>query len=271
MLEPLEMQYMRNALLGGVLVGILASYFGPFVVQRRLAFLGSGLAHAAFGGVALGILLETEPLLTAVPFTVLVAIAIVWVREHSHLAEDTSIGILFSLSMALGIVFLAWSKGNAGDAFTYLFGSILAISRTDLAVTAATALALCATFPLWQRWTYATFDRTLAEADRVPVLRHDYYLAIGLAVVTVIAIKLVGIVLMSAFFVLPAAIARMLSATFTQMTLISAAIGAGSVVVGLYLAYYGDLPGGAGIILVQAALFGAVLAWSLLRRGAGAR
>jgi len=261
MFEPLELQYMQRALMGGALVGLLASYFGPFVVQRRLAFLGSGLAHAAFGGVALGILLKTEPLLTAVPFTVVIAIAIVWVREHSHLAEDTSIGILFAFSMALGIVFLSWSTGNSGDAFTYLFGSILAISNTDLLVTAAVTAAALATWPMWQRWTYATFDRNLAQADRLPVLRHDYYLAIGLAVTTVIAIKLVGIVLMSAFLVLPAAIARMISGTFAQMTIWSGVIGVMSVLAGLYLAYYGDLPGGAGIILVQVSLFAAALAW----------
>lgn len=260
MLEPFEMVYMQRAFMGGILVGLLASYFGPFVVQRKLAFLGSGLAHVAFGGVALGILLKTEPLITAVPFTIVIAIAIVWVREHSQLADDTSIGILFALSMALGIVFLAWSTGNSGDAFTYLFGSILAISTTDLWITGGLCVLMLSTFPLWRSWTYATFDRNLALADRIPVRLHDYAMAVGLAVTTVVSIKLVGIVLMSAFFVLPAATARIVSATFTQMTIYTAIIGVGSVILGLYAAYFGDLPGGAGIILVQTSLFGLALA-----------
>ena len=152
MLEPLTLPFMQRALVGGVFVGFIASYFGVFIVQRRMAFLGSGLAHAAFGGVALGILLGVQPLWIAVPFTLAVALAIVWLRERTALAEDTAIGVLFAVSMALGIVFLSVKQGYTGDAFTYLFGSILAISQTDVYMAAAMALATLCTHRLRSRF-----------------------------------------------------------------------------------------------------------------------
>jgi zinc transport system permease protein len=149
----------------------VASYYGVLIVQRGLSFLGDGLAHAAFGGVALGLLLGAEPLWIAVPFTVAVAVGITWVRERTELGGDTAVGIFFAVSVALGVVFLSLKRGYSTDAFTYLFGSILAVTRADLWVTALMVLIAAATGPLWRRWAYATFDRELALADRQPVLR----------------------------------------------------------------------------------------------------
>ena len=260
MLEPFTLPFMQRAFMGGLMVGFLASYFGPFIVQRQLAFLGSGLAHAAFGGVALGILLNQEPLWVAVPFTVAVALAIVWLRERTRLASDTTIGIFFAVSMALGIIFLSKTDGYAADAFTYLFGSLLAVTRADLWITAAVVLATLLTFPLWRAWAYASFDRSLARADRLPVLRHDYILSAAVAVSVVVSIKVVGIVLIAAFLVLPAAAARMMTRTFRSMTLASIAIGMSTVVIGIYASYYADLPSGPMVILTQTAVLGVAVA-----------
>lgn len=241
------------------MVGFLASYYGPFIVQRRLGFLGSGLAHAAFGGIALGILLNQEPLWVAVPFTIAVSFGIVWMRDRSPLASDTTIGIFVAVSMALGIIFLSLTDRYTSDAFTYLFGSLLAVTTADLWVTALVVLATLMTAPLWRYWAYATFDRSLARADRLPVTRHDYILAAAVAVSVVVSIKVVGIVLIAAFLVLPAAIARVLTRTFAAMTLASIAVGMSSVALGLIVSYYADLPSGATIILVQAAALAAAL------------
>jgi zinc transport system permease protein len=120
--EFIYLPYIQRALLGGVLVGFLASYYGVFVIQRKLSFLGSGLAHAAFGGIALGILLSIEPLWVAVPFTILVAAGIAWVSDKTELGGDTAVGIFFSVSMALGIIFLFLKRTYTRDAFSYLFG-----------------------------------------------------------------------------------------------------------------------------------------------------
>ncbi|MBM3288875.1 MAG: metal ABC transporter permease [Candidatus Hydrogenedentes bacterium] len=257
--ELLSFGIMQRALACGVLVGFVAGYFGVFVVQRRMAFLGSGLAHAAFGGIALGILASVPPIYAAIPFTVIVAIAIVWVRERSALAEDTSIGVLFSVSMALGVVFIALKKGFAGDALAYLFGSIVAVSAADVWLALAMAGATIATVPLWGAWAYAAFDRNLARTDRLPAAAHDYALAVAMAVAIVVSIKIVGILLISAFLVLPAAAARMMSRSFRQMTVLSILIGTTTPAVGLYASYVTDLPSGATIILIQAAVFAAAL------------
>jgi zinc transport system permease protein len=254
--EILSYPFVQRALLAGILVGMLASYYGVFVVQRRLSFLGSGLAHAAFGGVALGLLLQAEPLWIAVPFTLAVAVGINAIRGLTGLAGDTAIGIFFAVSVALGVVFLALRREYSADAFAYLFGSVLAVSWTDIWITLAVAAAALATAPrLWGRWAYATFDRDLARSDRLPVDRDDYLLSALLAVTVVIAVKVVGILLIAAFLVIPAASARLASQTFRATTFRAILIGAFSAVAGLGTSYWLDIPSGATIILVQAAIF----------------
>lgn len=255
MIEILSLPFMQRALIGAILVGFLASYYGVFIVQRGLSFLGSGLAHAAFGGVALGLLLQTEPLWVAVPFTVIVAIGIAWVRYRTELSGDTAVGIFFAVSMALGIVFLFLRREYSADAFTYLFGSILAITKTDILFALLIVLATLLSSPLWNRWAYASFDRELAETDRLPVIRDDYILSALIAITVVVAIKIVGIVLIAAFLVIPAATARVLSRTFHMMTIISIIIGVLTALAGLFVSYYIDIPSGATIILIQASLF----------------
>jgi zinc transport system permease protein len=254
-LHAMELPFMQRALIAGLLIGLVAGYYGAFVVQRGLSFLGDGLAHAAFGGVALALLLNTEPLWVAVPFTVAVALAITWVRERTELGFDTAIGVFFSLSVALGIVFLSLKKTYTADVYGYLFGSILSVAWSDLWVTGALALATLATWRVWPRWAYATFDRELAMTDHRGVTRDDYLLSVLIAVAVVVAVKVVGIVLIAAFLVIPAASARLFTRSFASMALVSMGIGMGSSVVGLFLSYALDIPSGATVILVQSAVF----------------
>jgi zinc transport system permease protein len=254
--DALSLPFLQRALLAGVVVGALASYYGVFIVQRRLSFLGVGLSHAAFGGVALGLLLQVNPLWTALPFTLIVAAAITWVTHHSTVSSDTAIGVFFAAAMAIGVVLLTFKQSYTADAFTYLFGSILAVRAADLWVLGGLAALAGVTLPLWGRWAYATFDRDLARADGVPVRRDDYVLALLLAATVVAAVKVVGIVLAASFFVIPAAAARLLSGTFRHMTLLAVTLGTTTAVAGLAGSYALDLPSGAAIILVQAAVFG---------------
>ncbi len=256
-MEALSLPFMQRALAAGLMLAVLGGYFGPLVVQRRLAFLGSGLAHAAFGGVALGLLLGVDPLWTALPFTVAVALGITATTSAApgRISGDTAIGIFFSVATALGVVFLALRTQYSADAMAYLFGSMLSVRTSDLWATAAMLCLTLATVRLWPRWAYATFDRELAIADRLPVLRDDHLLAGSVALTVVLAVKMVGIVLVAAFLVVPAAAGRLLAERFLTMTLWAMALGAGSVVAGLALSYALDLPSGAAIILVQAAVF----------------
>ena len=259
MFEILSLPFMQRALVAGILVGFLASYYGVFIVQRGLGFLGSGLAHAAFGGVALGILLNSEPLWTAVPFTVLVAVGITWVKDKTNLGGDTTIGIFFSVSMALGIIFIFLKRQYTSDAFTYLFGSILSVTTADIIVPIILIIITLFLFPFWKRWAYSSFDRELAQADRIPVQFDDYLLTILIAITIVVSIKVVGIVLIAAFLVIPPAASRLLNKSFSKMTLVSVIIGIVTALVGLWISYYLDVPSGATIILLQAAVFFTVL------------
>lgn len=259
MIDALSLPFIQRALVAGVLVGALASYYGAFVVQRRLSFLGIGLSHAAFGGVALGLLLQVNPMWVAGPFTVLVALGISWVTERGKVAGDTAIGVLFAVAVALGVVFLSLRHAYTADAFAYLFGSILAVHGADLWVMGGLAVVTLLAAPMWGRWAYATFDRDLARADRLPVARDDYVLAVLLAVTVVTAVKLVGIILATAFLVIPAATARLLTHTFRMMTGVAVAIGVLSAIGGLFASYVFDVPSGATIVLGQALLFAAAL------------
>lgn len=266
-LEPLAYPFFQRALLAGLLVSLLSGLLSPFVVQRRLSFLGDGLAHAAFAGVALGLFLRGEPLYFALPFTFLVALAITFVRERTELSEDTAIGVFFALSVALGAVFLAKARGYVGDAMGYLFGSLLAVGPGDLWAIAFLLLFALFLLPLWGPLAYATFDRELALADRLPVVRHDYLLSGFLAVSLVLAVKVVGILLVAAFLVIPGATARLLARTFTGLTLLALLLAALSTGLGLWLSFLLDWPSGASIVLLQALLFGLAFAKTLFSGG----
>ncbi|ROL59797.1 metal ABC transporter permease [Bacteroidetes/Chlorobi group bacterium ChocPot_Mid] len=267
MLEVFSYEFMQRAIIAGILVGFVASYYGSFVVQRRMSFMGSGLAHTAFGGIALGLLLESEPLWIAIPFTVIVSILITWIKQKAKISVDTSIGILFSVSVALGIIFISLKEGYSVDAFTYLFGSILSVNPSDLWFSSIVALITILTFfNFWHKWAYASFDVELASADRHKVQKDNYLLSILIAISIVISIKLVGIVLIAAFLVVPPAAAKLLSKTFYQMTILSVLIGVFSALSGLYLSLLMDIPSGATIILVQALIFVIALLFSTLQK-----
>lgn len=256
MLDVLLEPFMLRALLAGVLLSALAGYYGVFVVQRRLSFLGAGLGHAAFGGIALGLFLGIQPLWIAIPFTLLVGIGIAWIRDNTRLAADTAIGIFFSVSVALGILFLSLSTGRNADAFSYLFGSLLSVTTTDLGISSVLVGAGLATLPrLWGDWAYATFDEEAAKVSGIPTRNRDLLLITMLAATIVVSLKVVGILLVAAWVVVPAASARLLASTFGGMTRLSIAIAIGTTVMGLVLSVALDVPTGAMIVLAQAALF----------------
>lgn len=257
LLEPFAYSFMQHALLAGGLVSLAASLLGVFVVQRGLSFLGDGLAHAAFGGVALGLLVGvSQPLWVALPFTLAVSLAIAWVRERTSLSSDTAIGIFFAVSVALGVLFLSLRQEYTVDAWSLLFGSILGVTRADLlTIAGVTLLSLLVLLPLWGRLAYATFDSELASTDGVRTKGLEYTLFALAALVIVASVKVVGVVLIAAFLVIPAAAARLVSRSLFTMTLLSVTFGLFSTLFGLIASYFLDVPSGSTIILTQAALF----------------
>lgn len=275
LLEVLNLAFMQRALVGGAAIALATAVLGVFVVQRGLAFLGDGLAHASFGGIALGAFvayasggsaLLDQPLWLALPFTLLAALAIAWVRDRTDLSSDTAIGVFFALSVALGVLFLSIipPDRNVVDVWHLLFGSILAVGPGDLwLILGVTGAALALLTLAWGGLAYATFDAELARTDGVRVRLLEYGLFALAAVVVVVSAQVVGIVLMAAYLVIPAAAARLVSRSLFAMTAFSAAIGVASTATGLVASYLADVPSGAAIILVQAFAFALA---ALLRR-----
>ena len=256
-LTVLQFPFMRYALIAGLCVSLMSGLLGVFVVQRGMSFLGDGLAHSAFGGVALGLFLGiSQPLWVALPFSLIVALSIAWVRERTRLSSDTTIGIFFAVSVALGVMFISLKKDYSVDAWHWLFGSILGVGQQEvIMILITTALTLGALIALWGQLAYATFDEELATTDGVRTRLLEYGLLAISAFVIVASVRVVGVILMAAYLVIPAAAARLLSRSLFSMSVISILIGLFATTLGLIASYFLDVPSGSAIVLVQAACF----------------
>ena len=267
--EFLSFQFMRYALLAGLMVTVMCGAISNFVVLKRLSFLGAGISHAAFGGVALGVLLGTEPLYTAVGFTWVLTMLIGYVSRQGHLSEDTAIGVAYVAAMALGTIFLGFARSYNFDVFGYLFGNILAVTETDLFITTALGAVVLLVLGLFHKeLLFLAFDEEMAQVVGLPV-RFLYYLLLSvMALTVVIAIKVVGIVLVSALLVLPGATSLQLTKNIVPMVALSVLCGLVSTLSGLYLSYTFNLASGATIVLTGTVLFGLALMASPRRRRA---
>jgi zinc transport system permease protein len=261
MAEFLSFQFMRHALLAGLMVSVMCGAISNFVVLKRLSFLGAGISHAAFGGVALGVLLGAEPLYTGIAFTWALTMIIGYVSREGRLSEDTAIGIAYVAAMALGTIFLGFARSYNFDVFGYLFGNILAVTETDLIVTATAGVVILLLLGLFRKeLVFLAFDEEMARVVGLPV-RFLYYLLLSIMALTVmIAIKVVGIVLVSALLVLPGATSLQLTKNIVPMVGLSMVCGLVSTISGLYLSYTFDLASGATIVLTATLLFGLAMA-----------
>ncbi len=269
MFDILQYTFMQRALLSSVLVGALCAVIGVYVVLKGLSFIGSGIAHASFGGVALGFLLGWNLVLTAFGFCLATAWGIGYVSRKGEVKEDTAIGIFFSATMALGILFIGLLKGYNADLFGYLFGSILAVTRQDLWITVgASALVLTVVGVLYKELLFITFDPEMAQVVGLPVEKLYYLLLSLIATTVVVSIKVVGIVLVSALIVTPAATAYQLTDDFRRMMALAVCIGVGASVAGLFLSYWLNTASGATIVVTATLTFFAATLLSPRRRRA---
>jgi zinc transport system permease protein len=268
-IEFLSYEFGQRALLAGLIIGLGCAVLAFFVVLRRMAFVGVGISHAALGGVALGVLLGIDPLVAALGFSVAVAWLIGAVAGRGKLSEETAIGIFFPTAMALGVALMAGTPDYRQDLLGYLFGNILLVQPSDLvfaAVLVGGTLLVTAFF--FKELLFISVDEETARAAGLPAARLRYLLLTLLALTIVSAIKVVGIVLVSAFLVIPAATAQMLAPGVRSMLFLSIAAALVSVVGGLWVAWMVNLPSGAAIVLLAAGLFFAAMAGSrVLRRG----
>lgn len=256
MLEALSYGFVQRALISGTLLAVFSGIISVFVVLRRISFLGSGIAHAAFGGVAIGFILGVNPLLSAIFYSLLVSYGIEVISSEGRLAEDTAIGIFFTASMALGIVLIGISRKYNVDLFGYLFGSILAITETETLIGSVIILFLIVLTVLISKELYLiTFNEELAFVSRIKVRTIKAIFLLSMAVAIVLGIKLVGIILISALLVIPGATAHLLTKRIMRMVILSCVIALVSVAAGIFLSFYFNLPTGGTISLLLAVFF----------------
>lgn len=254
--EPLQLSFMRNAMVAIILVGIVCGAIGVFVTLRGLAFMGDAIAHAVFPGLVIAYVLGGNFLIGALIAATLVSLAIGFVTQSSLLRNDTAIGVFFVGAFALGVAIISTQRSYARDVTSFLFGSILGVSYGDLLLTGIVGAGVLLTLWLCRRELVAvSFDRTFARAQGLNLWRWDQLFLLLLAMTVVISLQTVGNVLVLAMLVTPSATARLLTVRLAPMIAVSASLGAISGIVGLYISYFLGVSSGASIVLVATSIF----------------
>jgi zinc transport system permease protein len=247
---------MRNAFIAAVLVSIACGIVGTFVVIKKIVFISGGITHAAFGGIGLGYLLGVNPILVAIPFSVLSAVAIGITSKKVRISEDSAIGILWAVGMALGILFIGLAPGYAPDLFSYLFGSILTVPFLDIIVMLILDLIIILTTVFFFRELQAlSFDEEFSEIVGIPAKALYLLLLCLVALSIILLIRVVGIILVIALLTIPTSIAKQFTNRLKILMFYSTLSAIVLTVVGLWLSYAFDLPSGATIVLVLAFVF----------------
>src|SRR5919198_96012 len=257
LLHPLTLGFMQRALMASVLVGALTAVVGAYVVLKGLAFIGDAISHAAFPGVVAAFLLKLPIYPGAVLAALLTAISIGWVSRRGGLRLDTAIGVLFAGTFAAGVLLMSTIKGYVGDLMSFLFGNVLAVTASDLMVVAVLAgLVLLAVLASYKELLFATFDPLGTQAAGYPVGLLEYGLLVLVALAIAVSIQVVGIILVVAMLVTPAATAQLLTRRFDRLLVVAVTLSVVESVLGLYLSFYGNWASGATIVLVETAIFG---------------
>jgi manganese/iron transport system permease protein len=262
--DPLAFPFFVRALVAAAMVGLVCAVVGSYMVLRGLAFMGDALSHSAFPGVVAAYLLKGPFYVGAAIAAVGTALAIGWVTRRGNLRGDTAIGVLFAGMFALGIFLFSLIPNYVGDLFGFLFGEVLGIGPSDLLALSVLAVGVLATVAfLWKELLYSTFDPLGAAASGLPVARLDYLFLALIALTIVVSLQAVGIILVVAMLVTPAATAQLLARSFGPLVATAAIVGVVCPIVGLYASYWLNAASGATIVLVETGLFAVVL---LVRR-----
>lgn len=254
--DPWTFEFMRRGLVAAVVVSAVAAVIGSFVILKGMAFIGDALPHASFGGVAVAFALGANLYLGGAVAALVVALLIGFLGRRGIVRHDTAIGILFVAAFALGILIVSSRENYTGDLFAFVFGNVLAVTWGDVWLTVAIgALVLALIVLFYKELLFTAYDPTMAAAAGLPVAGIQYALLLLLAMTTVIALRTVGIVLVVALLVTPAATAQLLTRSLRGMMLLGAAAGAVSSVAGLYVAWHADVSASASIVLTATGLF----------------
>jgi ABC-type Mn2+/Zn2+ transport system permease subunit len=254
--DPWTFEFMRRALIASVLVSVVAAVVGSFVILKGMAFIGEALPHASFGGVAIAFVLGENLYVGGGIAALVTALLIGFISRRGLLKYDTAIGILFVASFALGIAVVSTQNNYTGDLFSFVFGNVLAVSWGDVWLTAAIgAVVLALVILFYKELLFTAYDPTMAAAAGLPVASLQYGLLALLALTTVIALQTIGVVLVVALLVTPAATAQLVTRSLPAMMVLGALLGAVSSLIGLYVAWHADLSASASIVLTATAIF----------------
>lgn len=256
LVEAMQYEFMQNALITGLLISIACGIIGTYVVLKRIVFLSGGVAHAAYGGIGLGYLLQIPPLIMAVVFSLLASFSMAMVHRKTKERSDTIIGVMWAIGMALGIVFVDLAQGYKADLMSYLFGSILAVSRSEIyLILILDAIILVMVALLFKEFLAISFDETYTTILNVPV-DWLYVLLVGLIGLTVVMVmRVVGLIMVIALLTIPPAISNMFVNDIKKMMILSVFLSMAFTIVGLFGSYLLDLTSGAVIILVSGAAY----------------
>lgn len=257
MSEMLSLDFMRNALLAALVVGLAAPMVGIFLVQRRLSLIGDGLGHVALAGVAIGVVTQSSPVWAALAAAVLAGVAIELIRARGRTSGDVALALMFYGGIAAGVVIINKVDGAQTANLTgYLFGAITTTTRSDVLVFAALcALIVVVTVVLRQRFFAVAGDEEYARASGLPVLALNIVLAILTAVTVVVAMRVIGLLLISALMIIPNAAAQQVSSSFRAASWWAVAIGVLSSVGGVTTSYYADTASGGTVVLLAIGFF----------------
>ena len=261
-----EFEFMRLAFAAGVVIGLLAPVVGFFLVQRQMSLIGDGIGHVAFAGVAAGYLLGISPVWTALAAAIVGAAAIEWLRAHRKAAGDQALALVFYTGIAAGVVLISAAGALNANLFAYLFGSILTVTRGDLLTITVLGLAALVLIAILLRSLLAVaIDEEGARVSGLPVPWLNGAVAMLAALTIGISMRIVGILLIAALMVLPVIAAQRIAWSLRSTLALAVGIGLGSVLAGLTLSYYANLPPGGTIVLTATALFLATAVLETLR------
>jgi zinc transport system permease protein len=260
--DLLQFPFMQRAIIGAVLMGILGGLLGSFVTLRQLSFFSHAVGHAALVGVALGVLLNTNPTWMLLPFTLIFGIVVLYLIDKTDLGSDSVLSIVLSGALAIGVILTSMIKGYRGNLMAVLFGDILAIDLTDLILTlvilVGSSIFLLSTL---RSQILLTLNPDVAQVQGVPVQLYRYGFVVLLSLAVAVAIKAVGVLLVNAFLVIPAATAKLMSHHFSRFLILSVLVGSSSSIGGIMVSGVFNLASGPSIVLVQFLMFLLVFTW----------
>lgn len=254
--DILSYGFAQRALISGIFIAILCSVLGMFLVLRKLSLIGDGLAHVTFGSVAIGIFLNVYPVYVAIPITVLSGFGILKLIQKTRLYGDAAIGVVSSAGVSIGILITSVAGGFNVDLFSYLFGNILSVSNEEMFLSIILSFVVIVTVILFYRHLVSiTFDEELAKVSGIKIERINNILVFLISITVVLSMRVVGIMLVSSFLILPNVAALQIARSFSKAMFISAALSVFSVVFGIAVSFSFNLPTGATIVLINLLFF----------------